>query len=191
MKYTTIYSDPPWPQGGGGIKGAKNYYTTMSFDRIKLLGDFIDDISAPDSHLYMWAVSNYLQEALDTMRAWGYRYVTNIAWVKDRIGLGYYYRTKHELLLFGVKGKALTPHYKSHFPSVLEAPRRKHSAKPHEFYNLIEGVSPGPYLELFARNFHPGWAAWGNELVTDDGRTGEDACDVKDQYGFWQPPLAA
>ena len=178
MRYKTIYADPPWPQTGGKIKGADSKYTIMSFDRIKLFGDFIDDVAAPDSHLYMWAVSNYLPEALEIMRAWGYRYITNIAWIKDKIGMGYYFRTKHELLLFGVKGETIQPKNRA-TPSIIEAPRRKHSAKPHEFYDLIEDVSPGPYLELFARNKRAGWHSWGNEVE----------CDVTENYGFWQPPL--
>jgi N6-adenosine-specific RNA methylase IME4 len=27
----------------------------------------------------------------------------------------------------------------------------------------IEALMPGPYVELFARESAPGWAAWGNE----------------------------
>jgi len=180
MKYTTIYADPPWPQGGGGVKGAKNYYTVMSFDRIKLMGDWIDQISAPDSHLYMWVVANYLQEGLDTMKAWGYRYVTNLVWAKDKIGLGFYYRTKHEILIFGTKGKHIPPLTLATYPSVVQAPRGRHSAKPDDFYKVIEGVSPGPYLELFARQKYEGWHSWGNEVE----------CDVHEDFGFWQPSLA-
>ena len=43
-------------------------------------------------------------------------------------------------------------------------PRTKHSKKPDAMYTLIEEASPGPYLELFARERRPGWAAWGNEV---------------------------
>lgn len=49
-------------------------------------------------------------------------------------------------------------------PSVIHAPRRRHSEKPLEFYDLFETVSPGPYLELFARNAREGWTSWGNEV---------------------------
>jgi N6-adenosine-specific RNA methylase IME4 len=41
--------------------------------------------------------------------------------------------------------------------------RGAHSAKPPEFYELIEARSNGPYLEMFARNGRDGWASWGNE----------------------------
>ncbi len=189
MKYKTIYTDPPWPQQSGGIKGAANYYTTMSVDSIALMGDWVKEIADPRSHLYMWTVSNFLPEALQVIEDWGFRYVTNLAWVKDKIGLGYYFRTKHELLLFGVRGKPRKPKEMSAIESIIHAPRLEHSAKPHEFYELIERASPGPYLEIFARNKREGWHSWGNELVTADGRTGQDACDITEDYGFWRPPL--
>lgn len=34
-------------------------------------------------------------------------------------------------------------------------------------YDVIERVSPGPYLELFARRHRPGWDVWGNEIDSD------------------------
>jgi N6-adenosine-specific RNA methylase IME4 len=40
-----------------------------------------------------------------------------------------------------------------------------HSAKPEAFYDLVESVSPGPYLELFARRQRLGWDTWGNEAL--------------------------
>ena len=44
-----------------------------------------------------------------------------------------------------------------------KAGKPRHSAKPAEFYTLVEQVSPGPYLEMFARDSRPGWDAWGDE----------------------------
>lgn len=41
------------------------------------------------------------------------------------------------------------------------APRGAHSAKPGIFGDLVEKVSPGPYLELFARQPRLGWDSWG------------------------------
>lgn len=34
-------------------------------------------------------------------------------------------------------------------------------------YEVIERVSPGPYLELFARRHRHGWDSWGNEIDSD------------------------
>lgn len=40
-------------------------------------------------------------------------------------------------------------------------PVRHHSAKPPAFLEIVEQVSPGPYLELFSRDPHLGWDSWG------------------------------
>ncbi len=39
--------------------------------------------------------------------------------------------------------------------------RGAHSAKPPAFLDLVERVSPGPYVELFARQPRLGWDSWG------------------------------
>ena len=55
-------------------------------------------------------------------------------------------------------------------PTWINAPVQDHSHKPEEQYAIIERVSPGPYLELFARRRPPSsadWAVWGNEIDSD------------------------
>lgn len=51
-------------------------------------------------HLYLWTTNNFLPDALEEVQAWGFEYVTIITWMKDRQGLGQYYRgmTKHCIL---------------------------------------------------------------------------------------------
>lgn len=44
-------------------------------------------------------------------------------------------------------------------------PRGLHSQKPEAFLDLVERVSPGPYVELFARRDRLGWDTWGNESL--------------------------
>ena len=57
------------------------------------------------------------------------------------------------------------------FPSAETLPtaffwkRDRHSVKPDAFYDLVERVSPGPYLDLFARRNRLGWHTWGNESM--------------------------
>jgi len=43
-------------------------------------------------------------------------------------------------------------------------PRGRHSQKPEGFQDIVEQVSPGPYVELFARRSRKGWDVWGNEV---------------------------
>lgn len=52
-------------------------------------------------------------------------------------------------------------------PTLLLAPRSRHSEKPDAFYDLVERCTGGPYLELFARRKWHGWASWGNEIASD------------------------
>lgn len=102
-KYKTIYVDPPWPEKGGGKikRGADRHYQLMSVKDIIALP--VASLADPDgAHLYLWATNNYLPAALDCIKAWGFEYVTTITWMKDRIGLGQYFRGITEHCLFAV-----------------------------------------------------------------------------------------
>jgi N6-adenosine-specific RNA methylase IME4 len=114
--------------------------------------------------MFMWATSPLLPLALEVMEAWGFSYRTCMVWVKDKIGMGYYARQRHELLLIGRRGNLPVPEPANRPDSVHQAPRTEHSKKPHLFYDLIEAMYPHmPKVELFARRPREGWAAWGNQ----------------------------
>jgi N6-adenosine-specific RNA methylase IME4 len=80
--------------------------------------------------------------------------------------MGYYLRNNTEHAVFATKGKPMVPET-ALISSWFQWPRRRHSEKPDEFFGLVEQISPGPYLELFARRRRPGWDAWGNEVDSD------------------------
>ena len=163
MKYKCILADPPWyERGGGKIKrGADRHYPLMKTSEIIKLSDMVQTLADDSCHLYLWTTNNFLKDALTVSDTWGFRYITMITWAKDRIGLGQYFRGQTEHCLFCVRGK-LPAVDKS--TTLLIAPRRKHSEKPDQMYNIIETVSPGPRIELFARTKREGWDSWGNEL---------------------------
>ena len=46
----------------------------------------------------------------------------------------------------------------------IHVPRREHSRKPEEFYELIESRSNGPYLEFYSRTRRFNWTCVGNEV---------------------------
>lgn len=121
---------------------------------------------AEDAHLFMWVTNSFLPDGLWLMSALGFRFVTNVVWVKEgRLGLGQYFRGQHELLLFGTRGRgAAVRTARRDLPSVIVAPRGAHSQKPEDAYKLIEARSHGPYLEMFARQPRCGWDSWGNEV---------------------------
>ena len=102
---------------------------------------------------------------MKVIEAWGFTYRTNMVWVKDKIGMGYHVRNKHELLLIAKRGELAVPNVADRPDSVVEAPRGKHSEKPEVFYEIIERMYPDyPRLELFLRGeAREGWHGWGNE----------------------------
>jgi len=164
--YKAILMDPPWYEIGGGRirRGADRHYPLLKLHEIIEVihksGVFRPDPNG--CHLYLWVTNNHLIDGLKLIDALGFRYITNLVWVKDRFGLGQYFRGQHELCLFAVKGR-LPPKVRN-ISTVINAKRREHSRKPDEIYDIIETVSPGPYLEMFARRLRPGWDVWGNEV---------------------------
>jgi N6-adenosine-specific RNA methylase IME4 len=73
-KYKTIYIDPPWPEYGGGQirRGANRHYKLMSIRHISELP--VWNLSAENSHLYLWTTNNYLAEAMLIIEGWGFSY---------------------------------------------------------------------------------------------------------------------
>lgn len=101
QQYRTIYIDPPWPERGGGKikRGADRHYPLMSLKEIQALP--VSDLAHPDGcHLYLWTTNNYLPAALSCIKTWGFEYITTITWLKDRVGLGQYYRGITEHCIF-------------------------------------------------------------------------------------------
>jgi N6-adenosine-specific RNA methylase IME4 len=167
-RYAVLYADPPWHfevynEESGVERAAGNHYFTMPLNEICALP--VLSLAAPDAVLFMWTTAPHLRESFDVLAAWGFEYKTNIVWVKDKIGLGYFVRNQHELLLVATRGDMPSPSPANRPSSVIDAPRREHSRKPDEAYALIERMYPElPKIELFARKARPGWDAWGNEI---------------------------
>ena len=174
QSFGCILADPPWQFLNRTGKMAPEHkrlsrYGTMDLAAISALP--VEKVSAPVSHLYLWAPNALLPEGLRVMQAWGFSYKSNIVWHKlrkdggsDGRGVGFYFRNVTELLLFGIRGKnARTLQPGRTQVNYLGTRKREHSRKPDELYPIIEACSPGPRLELFARGTRPGWTVWGNE----------------------------
>lgn len=161
--FPVLYADPPWRyEDAEPTRAIENHYPTMSLDEIKAL----DVPAADDSVLFLWVTSPKLVEGLEVLTAWGFEYRTCMVWVKDKIGMGYYARQQHELLLVGKRGALPVPDPEDRPSSVIEAPRVQHSAKPDVVYGLIERMYPFlEKCELFQRRPRDGWAGWGNQAV--------------------------
>lgn len=162
--YPVIFADPPWRYDYAETdnRAIENQYPTMANEDICALP--VASIATDDCVLFLWATSPKLVEALDVVKAWGFSYKTCMVWAKDKIGMGYYARQQHELLLIATRGAPPTPAPADRPSSVITATRGEHSAKPDEFYAVIERMYPAlPKIELFCRSPRDGWSAWGNQ----------------------------
>jgi N6-adenosine-specific RNA methylase IME4 len=121
---------------------------------------------ADDCVLAMWTTNQHLAVAVELMALRGFRYVTNYCWGKDKIGLGYWNRERHELLLIGIRGAPPAPASGTQWDSLVMAPRAEHSAKPECFLEMLEEYFPTlPKIEINRRGPpRSGWDAWGNEV---------------------------
>jgi len=156
--FATIVIDPPWQYGNKATRGAaEDHYPTMTQDELIALELPAED----DAHLYLWVTNNFLRDGLELCEAWGFAYKTMLTWVKPQMGMGNYFRSVTEHVLFGVRGSL--PTLRNDRTNVISADRKRHSAKPEAFYDLVAEMSPGPYLEMFARQRRMGWHTWGNE----------------------------
>lgn len=166
-KFQTILGDCPWMKnqlssGKNSYGGAINHYPLMSLERIKAMP--VADLAAEDAHLYLWVTNSNIDEGLEVVKAWGFRYITMFHWIKPKMGVGNYLRNASETCIFAVRGK-LPPKCRTQINWLISYPT-VHSEKPREFISVVERVSPGPYLELFCRRrpaSNEKWYCWGNE----------------------------
>ena len=163
-QYQCIFADPPWRYdfSESSTREIENQYPTMPIEEICALP--ISDLAHDDCVLFLWATSPKLPEALATIKAWGFVYKTCAIWDKEIIGMGYYFRQRHELLLVATKGRISAPDPSARPPSIFCERRGKHSSKPEIAYLIIEKMYPElQKVELFSRSPRIGWTAWGNE----------------------------
>lgn len=173
-KYQIIYADPPWSYKVWSNKGkgrsAESHYNTMNASDIQSMP--IKGISEKDSVLLLWVIYPCLEEGLELIKHWGFKYKTcAFSWVKMNksqntpfVGMGYYTRANNEICLLATKGKPLQRLSKS-VKQVLLSPIREHSRKPDEIRDRIVALFGDlPRIELFARQSAEGWDSMGNEL---------------------------
>jgi N6-adenosine-specific RNA methylase IME4 len=141
----------------------------MELKDIKNMKVWIKEISEKDCVLFLWGTTPAIEWAFEVMKEWGFKYKTMITWEKtDKDNMGYWFKTCTEFLLIGIKGKVKA--FRSKIRNVYREKKGKHSQKPVYFYNLIEEVTIGNKIELFARSRREGWDAWGNEVPNETQR---------------------
>jgi N6-adenosine-specific RNA methylase IME4 len=168
-KFKTIVADPPWrykralpgfPGDRENLSGTP--YNTMSIEEICALP--VRDLAEDDAHLYMWTTGTHLFESAKVVEAWGFRVAQVLTWCKPPRGItvGAFSPTT-EFAFFCRRGSL--PAARRIDSTWFLWKRSGHSAKPEAFIDMVESVSPGPYVELFARRQRLGWATWGNEAL--------------------------
>ena len=178
-RYRTIVADPPWRYDDGfpfllGSRGSKKIalpYAALSVADIRALP--VNVLAEADARLFLWATNRYLPVSFGVLAAWGSDYRQTLVWHKTNAQpvRGSVAPNSAEFLIVGVRG---TPAVLGGFPSaVIRAPRGVHSRKPDAILDHIEAVSPGPYLELFARRNRLGWDTWGDEALEHVSLGGE------------------
>ena len=172
--FGTLLVDPPWRFTNRTGKVAPEHrrlarYATLSMSELAALP--VAGLMQSASHVYLWCPNALLPDGLGLLSAWGFTYKTNLVWYKIRTdggpdgrGVGFYFRNVTELVLFGVRGALRTAAPGRRQTNVIAQRKREHSKKPAELYDIVEACSPGPYLELFARERRAGWAQWGDQV---------------------------
>lgn len=167
--FSQILADPPWTfklySQKGDKKSAQAQYACMTLEDIKSLP--VSQLAAPDCMLFLWATWPMLPQALDTLAAWGFKYVSGGHWHKvtaagkQAFGTGYRVRCASEPWLLGVIGN---PKNSRSLRNAIVGTVREHSRKPEEVFPWLEAHIPDARrLELFSRQPRAGWTSWGIE----------------------------
>ena len=179
----------------GMDRSPENHYPTMTFEKLAELP--VMDLAARDCICIYWSTAASLVDDIEIMTEWGFvtlrprdqfgklmrdpetlaqyptdggRYCSMQVWDKVKIGLGYWFRDRHEFILVGVRGNPVAPAPGTQDESIFAEPKSRHSAKPLCVTEMIERLWPStPKIELFARGpARPGWVRWGLEAENAD-----------------------
>lgn len=163
--FEIIYADPPWRYDNGTPgREIERHYPTMRDEEICAL----KVPAAKNAILYLWATAPRLESGLDVLRAWGFRYKTQAVWDKEKVGMGFWFRGQHEILMVGTRGDVSPPAQPDRIASVIRCPRGRHSAKPDYVRDKIALWYPNARrLEMFSRLKRPGWEVFGNDVEYD------------------------
>jgi len=158
-----VLADPPWRYDFSETdsRQIENQYPSATVEEI------ISHCPRTESDcvLFLWATVAKLREALEVMDGWGFEYKTCAVWDKQKIGMGYWFRGQHEILLVGTKGKVSPPDTENRVSSLFSEERKGHSEKPECVYSWLEKAFPeNKKLEMYCRKNRDGWLSWGNEV---------------------------
>lgn len=180
----TIHIDPPWHFDDQANR-MRCPYASMTDDEILAMP--VGSIASNRSHLYLWATAAHRELAHECIRKWGFVYKHDFTWIKiakggkkvppfwapelieagifPKIGGGHWGRHAHEACLFAVRDGCPRVPGAGNVPTWFAAPLGEHSEKPAVIYQIAEYMSPGPRVDIFAREKRAGWCPWGDQVA--------------------------
>ena len=167
-----------WPRGTptGGIPaylGTVEYGVTDGYDGVmdvKAIKKFslVKELADDAALCFLWTTNRFLRDAFDVLESWGFKNLPlTMVWDKGKgpqFPLSPAYSA--EFCVVGRKGNFDGNIWvdTKNFATVFHSPPGKHSEKPACFYRLLNRVTRGPRIDIFARRRHDGWDAWGNQV---------------------------
>ena len=177
-RYRTIVADPPWPyaegfRGWGKTRSDRRDLPYPPMTLAEIAGLPVASLIDREGYLFLWTTNRHLEFAFGILRGWTLCPKQTLTWCKppQGQGIGGLFAPTTE---FVIVAQRVGPSGKSHQRnstgervdrSHFEWPRLTHSQKPEAFLDMVERVSPGPYLELFARRARFGWDYYGDESL--------------------------
>ncbi|MBN4004254.1 MT-A70 family methyltransferase [Nostoc sp. LPT] len=189
-QYQCIVIDPPWfyrLRNQDKTHRNRINYKPMHIEEILSLP--VPDLSHPTgSVLWLWYTNNHMVEAAQCLQTWGFELKTILTWekvtkdgTKTHLGVGHWLRNSTEHCALAVRGnvKAFSGRTLTNESTILHSPRREHSRKPENFYQLVDKLCPDiTKLEMFARESRDGWDCWGDEALKFDQPVEQSPQDI-------------
>jgi N6-adenosine-specific RNA methylase IME4 len=94
----------------------------------------VGNLAHPEGcHLWLWTTLPMIREAAPyrVLQSWGFRWVGELLWDKEMLGLGRWFRGRTEVLIFAVKDDL--PLLSDCADPVVRTKRTGHSVKPEKF----------------------------------------------------------
>ncbi len=165
-KYRTVYIDPPVAVAETRAEGNGNSIET------RLAKSLEKQCALPlrklahneGCHYWIWSPWTLIRKGVihRMLDAWELRWVAELIWDQGSSGKGRWFHARTEVLILAVSGDL--PLRKSDVAPVISAKREAGSRKPEKFAKLIEEMSVGPRIELFAKHARKGWDTWKGEV---------------------------
>lgn len=159
-KFDIVVIDPPWPYGGNYDPNARRIaspYPEMSLEEISN----IEIPATENSIVWLWTTHKFMRESFKLLDKWGFQDKMILTWVKNRMGMGTWLRSKSEFCIMAIRG-----HPKINLTNqttVLIADVQEHSRKPDEFYKMVDSLCIGTKIDYFSREKRLGWYQYGVE----------------------------